>query len=134
MILDEKEVIERFESPLNLLNRLRAGLSHHKNQSKIVSIPPTAENLIEDLEEKLKYGGLKSKAAGIMNDCLEELKSRIGEVDKPTQLAAVAETMNKIISSEDKNKKSDSDSKPQYVIYTPTFISEEHFETIYVRE
>jgi len=134
MILDEREAIARFESPLNLLNRLKSGLSKHKNQTQIVSIPPTSSEIIEDLEEKLKSGGLKSKAAGIMNDCLEELKNRIGEVDKPTQLAAVAETMNKIISSEDKNRKDKDENKPQFIVYSPTFISEEHFDTVYVRE
>jgi len=134
MILDEREAIERFESPLNLLNRLKSGLSRHKSNTSIPSIPPSSSEIIEDLEEKLKYGGLKSKAADIMHDCLIELKNRITEVDKPTQLAAVAETMNKIISAEDKNKLNNNENKPQFIVYAPRFISEEHFDTIYVKD
>lgn len=133
MLLDETEVKERYESPLNLLNRLKSGLSKQKSNSSIVSIPPTADKIVEDLEEKLKFGGLKSKAAGIMSDCLDELKVRIAEVDKPSQLAAVAETMNKIVNTENKNRNDNTD-KPQFVVYSPTFINEEHFETIYVKE
>lgn len=134
MILNEEEAIARFESPLNLLNRLKSGLSRHKSPSVIPSIPPAASEIIEDLEEKLKSGGLKSKAAGIMSDCLDELRNRISEVDRPAQLAQVAETMNKIITSEDKNKKDSDTSRPQYIIYSPTFISEEHFDTVYAKE
>jgi len=134
MILNETEAKERFESPLNLLNRLRTSLSSPKDRSSIVSIPPTAESIIENLDEKVKAAGLKTKAAGIMSDCLDEIKNRIAEIQKPTQLAAVAETMHKIVNAEDKNKKDDLQNQPQFVVYSPTFIKEDHFETIYVRE
>jgi hypothetical protein len=133
MILEEKDAIARFESPLNLLNRLKSSLSRPHSKPTIASIPPSSSEIIEDLDEKLKSGGLKSKAAGIMNDCLNELKSRIPEVDRPSQLSQIAETMNKIISSEDKNK-NDNQNQPQFIIYSPTFISEDHFDTVYVKE
>lgn len=133
MILDEQEVTARFESPLNLLNRLRAGLTPHSTKVEIPSIPPTAEKIVQDLDEKLRFGGLKGKAAGIMVDCLDELKSRITEVVKPTQLAQVAETMNKIINAEDKNKNQTVE-PPQYIIYAPQFRDERTFEILKVNE
>lgn len=131
MLLDEKEAIERFESPLNLLNRLKSNLS---KKTAIVSIPPRSSEIVENLEEKLKAAGLKTKAAVIMGECLDQLRNKVAEVDKPSQLAQVAETMNKIITAENKNKKDDDTNKPQFVVYSPTFINEDHFETIYVKE
>lgn len=136
MILNETEVKERLESPSNLLNRLKAGLSstnpHRKSQINIPSIPPTVDKIVDDLEEKLKYGSLKSKASAIMSDAMDSLREKLGEV-KPEKLATIAEQMNKIVSTQlDKNK--DDDNKPQIIMYAPTFLKEEHFETIYVRE
>lgn len=134
MILDEIEARERLESPTNLLNRLRSELSK-RNERVIPSIPPTSDQIIEELEEKLKSGGLKSKAAAIMNLCLDELKDKVQDISKPEKIAAVAAEMNKIIISEDKNKNpSERSDAPQIIIYSPEFIKEEHFETIYVRE
>lgn len=138
MILDEIEIKERFESPANLLNRLKSQLSksnsHNSNNNMIPSIPPSSDQIIEDLEDKLKHGGLKSKAAAIMDTCLDELKGRIPDIQKPEKLAAIAAEMNKVIIAEDKNRNSDRSDAPQIIIYSPEFINEEHFETIYVRE
>lgn len=132
MILEETEAIERFESPLNLLNRLKSQLSKSSQRSNIVSIPPSSKDIIADLDEKLKFSGLKTKAAGIMSDCLDELKTRVSEI-RPERLATVAAEMNKIVTAEaDKNK--DLQSQPQFVVYSPTFITEDHFDTVYVKE
>lgn len=134
MILDEQEVLSRFESPLNLLNRLKSSLSKPSHRPTIVSIPPTADKIVDNLEDKLKSGGLKTKAAAIMDTCLEELKSRIQDIEKPEKLAAIAAEMNKVITAENKNKDNDKTDMPQFVIYSPQIISEENFQTIYVKE
>lgn len=130
MLLDEKEVTERMESPLNLLNRLRAATNKHV----IPSLPPKAEDVIDDLEDKLKYGSLKSKAASIMSDAMDELKNRIPEVTKPDQLARIAENMNRIVSAENKNNDRDKMNAPQFIMYAPQFLNENYYETIYAKE
>lgn len=135
MLLDEKEVTERMESPLNLLNRLRSITTNkHSRDNTILSLPPKAEQVIDDLEDKLKYGSLKSKAASIMSDAMDELKARIPEVTKPDQLARIAENMNRIVSAENKNNDRDKMNAPQFVMYAPQFVSENHYETIYAKE
>jgi len=107
MILNETEVTERMNSPINLLNRLRTITNKHTKENQIVSIPPTATEVILDLEDKLAYGSIKSKAAGIMIAAMDELKSKIQEVQKPEQLARVAESMSKIVNAENENKRGD---------------------------
>ena len=139
MILEENEALERLESPLNLLNRLRRELNdgnplnRKSSNTQIISIPPTVDKLVEDLEEKLKYGTLKSKAAAIMSSALDELKAKLPEV-KTEKLSAIAESMNKIIVAQTTDKKDDNDNKPQIIMYAPQFIHEEAFEVIHVRE
>jgi len=133
MILDELEVQERIESPMNLLNRLKDSLSSPSaRKSDIVSLPPSSEDIIDNLDDKLSHGSLKSKASAIMNSCLDELKTRIPEVQKVEKLAAIAESMNKVITAQTDRK--EGVVAPQIVVYAPSFVREESFETIYVRE
>lgn len=133
MILNETEVTERMESPNNLLNRLRSITNRHSRESNIIPVlPPSASEVIDNLEEKLAYGSVKSKAAGIMIQAMDELKTRIPEVQKPDQLARIAESMSKIVSAETKEKTDDQ--RPQFIVYAPSFNREEHYEVMYARE
>jgi hypothetical protein len=140
MILDEKEVTERMSSPMNLLNRLRSAsntkqIDQNGNPANIIpSLPPTSKDIIDNLEEKLAYGSIKSKAAGIMIAAMDELKSRLPETSKPEQLARIAESMSKVVNAENANNKNDSINKPVFIIYSPQFNNENHYETIYARE
>lgn len=132
MLLDDNEIAERMQSPMNLLNRLRS-ISKPK-QSDIQSLPPSASEVIQDLEDKLAYGSIKSKAAGIMIAAMDELKKRIPEVSKPDQLARIAEHMSKVVSTETKNPRDPDENKPQYIIYAPQFNQENSYEIIHARE
>lgn len=132
MILDDNEVTERMESPLNLLNRLRSVTNKHK--LPIISIPPTSSEVIENLEDKLAYGSIKSKAANIMIAAMDELQTRISETTKPESLAKIAESMSKVVNAEAINNNKDKLNAPQFHLYAPQFHSEEHYETIYARE
>jgi hypothetical protein len=146
MILDDTEVQSRIESPMNLLNRLKTSLSssnksshpsipsnsNNSSELRIPSIPPTADQIVDDLEDKLKTKNLKSKAVNIINECLDELAGKVSEL-KPERLATVAAEMNKIVVSEADNNK-DKSNQPQVIYYCPTFIKEDHFETVYARE
>jgi len=134
MILNETEVTERMNSPMNLLNRLKSISNSKSNHNSIVSLPPTSKEIIEDLEEKLQYGSIKSKAAGIMIAAMDELKSRLPEVTKPETLARVAESMSKVVNAESANSNKDKLNAPQFHIYAPQFNNENHYDTIYARE
>lgn len=129
MILDEVEVLERLESPANLLNRLR----RISEPVQPVSIPPSADNVIEDLEEKLKYGSVKSKATAIMNAAMDELRIRIPEVSKPEKLASIAAEMSKVVNAT--QIRNENDVKiGQIVVYAPQVITEDRFEVIRLNE
>ena len=131
MLLNDVEVTERMSSPLNLLNRLRS--STRSKSNSIISIPPTSTDIIDNLEDKLQYGSIKSKAANIMIAAMDELNKRIPEVTKPEQLAKIAESMGKVVNAEVANNKDKLDA-PQIIYYAPQFNTEEHYETIYARE
>jgi hypothetical protein len=134
MILNETEVTERMNSPLNLLNRLRSASKSKSEHHNIISIPPTSSEVIENLEDKLAYGSIKSKAANIMIAAMDELKLRLPEISKPESLARVAESMSKVVNAESINNNKDKLNAPQFHLYAPQFHTEEHYETIYARE
>ncbi len=131
MILNDQEVTERMESPMNLFTRLRSATSN-RNRNQIVSIPPTSDEVIPDLDEKLSVGSIKMKASNIMVQAMEELKTRIPEVTKASELARIAGEMNKIVTAESEEK--DKDNRPQFILYQPVMNQENKYETIYARE
>lgn len=131
MILTDEQIQERIESPLNLLNRLKSITSL---QTTSPCFPPSSEQIIDDLTEKLAYGSIKSKAAGIMTAAMDELKIRLPEVTKPEKLAQIASEMSKVVNAADSNKREERSDKPQIIIYAPQVVSENHFETMLVNE
>lgn len=135
MILEDEEIESRIESPLNLLNRLRKDLNKNDSNSlrnPIQSIPPTVDQIINNLEDKLKSGkdNIKSKATNIINECLDELKGRVKEI-KVEKLASVAAEMNKVIGNKNESKQV---SNAQVIIYAPQHNNETHYEVIHVSE
>lgn len=128
MILPEHELRERMESPLNLLNRLRNITNPHK-KSPIPQLPPSSEEIIEDLEDKITTGSIKSKALGIMSSAMDELKNKLPEVQKPEKLAAIAAEMNKVLNSTD-SKRDDTKPQAQIIIYAPQVVLEETFNMV----
>ena len=131
MILNEEEVTARYESPANLLNRLKTA-TRASSHNIIPSLPPTADDVIEDLEDKLKGNSIKQKANTILLATLNELELRIPAIDKPESLSRVAESMNKIVSTE--NDKLNSGGKGnrigQIIIYAPEMMREDQFNVI----
>jgi hypothetical protein len=128
MLLTEEELKERMESPLNLLNRLRQETSPH-GSSKIVSLPPTASEVIENLEDKIKHGTAKSKAVALLISAMDELKERLPEVQKPEKLAAIAASMAKVVDS-GSIKIEDNRKQAQIIIYSPRFSKETDYEVV----
>lgn len=132
MILDDIEIAARIESPLNLLNRLKSSLTKRvPGHNHIPSIPPTTDQLIEDIEDKIKYGTIKSKASAIMVDALDQLHNRLPEVQRPEKLSQIASDMNKVIGVKVESK---SVSNAQVIIYAPQHNSETHYEVLHVAE
>lgn len=133
MILEQNDAQERLDSPNNLMNRLKELTQTKSGQSDIPSLPPSADKLIDNLEDKLKIGGLKSKAADILSTVLDELKNRLPEV-KPDRMHLVADSMNRILTAETAKRDISGDGKPSIIIYAPQQHIESHYETITVTE
>lgn len=140
MILNETEVTERMNSPLNLLNRLKATTSKANGcnpfaKTNLIPSIPTSSDIIPDLDEKLENSTntIKSKASKIMIQAMDELKLRVNETTKPEQLAKIAAEMNKIVTTETENNRGN-ENRPQFILYAPQFNQETNYETIYARE
>jgi hypothetical protein len=121
LLLEETDIQERIESPLNLLNRLNRATRH----TSVIGMP-TASDVIEDLDKKLDFISAKSKALGIMNKSMELLESRLEEVNKPRELAAIAAEMGKVLANTE-IKKDDSVKGAHVIIYAPSVVNENIF-------
>lgn len=134
MILNDEDVKERIESPINLLNRLRTSLdkASKSRESGIPSLPPKSSDIISNLEDKLNEASSKNKAKKIMNLAMDELELRISEVQKPEKLAAIANDMNKIVTANE--AKGGGDRFSQIVIYAPQVQPIENYEIIDIKE
>lgn len=116
------------ESPINLMNRLQ---SLSKNPSPVVSLPPTSEQIIPDLDNKLN--DTRAKAVGILNATMDELRKRLPEVQKPEKLAIIAKEMSQVVAHQD-NKSGNSIQAGQIIVYAPTLAKIEDFEVLDVQE
>jgi hypothetical protein len=133
MILNDEEVQERIESPLNLLNRLKGSLSQTTKAINIPTVPPKAEDVIADLEDKIANTVIRSKAKDIMNVAMDQLKTRMPEVQKPEKLAQIAREMAHVVSSQEpKNNGGDSGSK--IIVYAPQVLSLDNYNIVEVNE
>lgn len=135
MLLNEDEVIARLNSPDNLVNRLKAMSVFRIPDNKpsgVVNVPPPIENLIEDLDRRVKTASIHEKALDLLSDSISELKNRLPEVDSVKSLASVARDMGVIvknietIENERRTNKSDGP-KVQFVYYAPTILTESDF-------
>lgn len=132
MILSDDEIKERIESPLNLLNRLKTSLSRATHPTS-PSLPPKAEDIVSDLEDKIKNNSARSKANSIMLSAMTELEKRIPEVQKPEKLAQIASEMSRVISNHDA-KPSSGNITSQIIVYAPQIQSLDNFDIIDVAE
>jgi hypothetical protein len=133
MLLNEEELTTRMESPLNLLNRLKSLTNPHK-KNIIPALPPTADELISDLDNKLGNKSAEKQAKAVMTAALTELEKRLPEVTKPEKLSAIAHDMSKIVSNT-KAKEGEGGVKiGQIVVYAPQVMREEDFNVIDIQE
>ena len=127
MLLPENELRERLESPSNLLNRLKSITNPHA--SNIPSLPPKSGDIIDDLEDKISIGSIKSKASSIMAAAMDELKTRLPEVHKPERLASIAAEMGKVINNIEAKPQAENRTA-QIIIYAPQIVSEDTFNVV----
>lgn len=136
MILTDEVITERMESPLNLLNRLKeittpkTNVPRSNGTADIPSLPPKSGDLIPDLDEKLAYGGIKSKAVGIMTAAMNELQIKIHDIQKPKELAQITEQMAKVIKAVTPENRDDTVKAPQIIIYSPQVRQLNEYKTI----
>lgn len=140
MLLDEKEVAARLESPLNLMNRLRRQTSNGVAIFNVPSVsegasspllPPKAEDLMSDIDDKIKGGAIQKKALAVLDASLSELEASVGDI-KPERLAGVASEMSKIILNVRESNRSDSGERVQVLVYAPQIAARDTFEAIQV--
>lgn len=137
MILDDTEVVTRLNSPLNLLNRLKNasskndamstfGVEKNTDKTSIVTLPPSVDELVDSLEDKLSESSLVSKASNVISAALDELLPRLGEVSKPRDLAQIAANVRRVIG----DKRGQSEGNKNVIIYKPVIVNESHFEVV----
>jgi hypothetical protein len=129
MLLTDEELKERMESPMNLMNRLHRAI-HPDTHTLANVLPPSADEIIDNLEDKIKTGSIKSKALGLVSSALDELKNRLPEVQRPEKLAAIAESMAKVVNATEPKKDSAPIAQAQIIIYAPQIMTEENFNMV----
>ena len=144
MILNDDEIQERIESPLNLLNRLKnatkrgsiqpfgSPISSDQIPVDIPTLPPKSSDLIDDLESKIVNATARTKAMSIMVSAMSELQQRLPEVQKPETLARIANEMSKVISNQD--NKPVANQMSQIIVYSPQIQPLENYEVIDIKE
>lgn len=141
MILEKEEVDERLSSPLNLLNRLkkltntevvtippRNSISIQEQLNSAV-LPPTIDELVENVEDKLATAKCYSGAKDVLASAITLLKNNIEKVDSPVQLSRIATDMGKIVNGFDENKRT-TPSVAIPIIYRPVMLTENSFQII----
>lgn len=137
MLLEDEELKQRMDSPLNLMNRLRNATNPraaHNSHNIIPALPPSSDEVIEDLEEKITTGTIKGKAQRLMSDALDIMKERLVGVDKPEKLAKIAESMAKVIDSTEPRQNQGDKPAAQIIIYAPSMMTEDAFGVIEIND
>lgn len=134
MLLNDDEIKERIESPINLLNRLKTSLTKTVGSVRIPSMPPKAEDVITDLEDKIANTTIKTKTKSILAKALTELESRITEVQKPERLASIAREMGQLNANQEDSRRNHGTINSQIIVYAPQVQNLENFEIIDVTE
>jgi len=129
MLLEEEELKKRMESPMNLLNKLKSAINPHT--ISIPALPPSSDDVIDDIEQKITIGSIKGKALGLMSSALDELKAKLPEVSRPEKLAAIAADMGKVINNTEQRKDAPV-AQAQIIIYAPQMMDENVFNVVEV--
>lgn len=139
MILDNNEALARLESPHNLLNRIR-NISGDigpvlpdrvEKNSPVIGIAPTADELIDDLDDKLIDAKTVSGANAVLSECINALRGKMDRISKPEKISKIAVDMSRIIQN---SKEEKGDKNQTVIIFKPLIASESSFEVVHVHE
>ena len=141
----DDEIESRLNHPDNLVNRLNrltdknsAGLFgiERSKPAGITSLPPSIDKLVDNLGSKLVKSRIEAGAEEVLNTAIEQLKYRIGDVDKPEKLSRIATDMSKIISEvhEGNQSRKYGTGNQQVIVYKPMVLSESSLQIVHVNE
>lgn len=139
MILTDDDIKERIESPLNLLNRLKKITKESSSLPSLPAIikhpalPPTSDQLIDNIDDKIAEASARSKAMNIMLSAMNSLEARIPEIQKPKELSDIATSMSKIMANQSQNN-ANRGTTSQIIVYAPQVQKLENFDIIDVTE
>lgn len=134
-LMTDEQIQSRITSPLNLMNRLRILSDRGEAKPQHPAFPPTIDDVIKDVDDKLANGSIRTKATNILISAMDELEKRMPEIQRPERLASIAADMSKVVDNHNKNtKRGDDDTSPRVIIYAPQIRNENEFVTINVSE
>ena len=154
MLLTDEQVNIRLESPLNLVNRLNQLTKRHSTSMDIFIPGPSdrldhpnnnplndeypaansddeIDNIVPDNVQKIKLGIVKVKALDVLHDSLDQLHSRLPEIDRVKDYSAIARDMNDILTAEDSKR---SNINQQVIVYRPIINELSKYETVIANE
>ena len=163
MLLNDNELNARLESTDNLINRMRSvrqvsqvsetepeqkeissflsllNGSHRPSSRAVIDIPalpPSSENLIENLEDKIKTAQVNHNALAVLDDSLILLRDKLVDVQHAKDLSRIATDMEKILNGSRINERENNRTTGTggVIIYKPIIVNESHYESVTVQE
>lgn len=133
MLLTDNEIEQRIQSPLNLVNRIKAPLA--KKASNVYEI----DSLISDLDSKLalpkpvpdnrtEKEKIADKSFGLMMKAMDSLDQRIEEVQKPEKIATIIRDLSQVIKNTDNEVQQNNNL--QFIFTVPMQRQENEYEII----
>lgn len=156
MILDQENAEDRLNSANNLINRLNLAVrSNKKSDSGAASqvmripqpssfdqqspvLPPSADEIIDNIEHKLKMATAHDTALDVLVDTVNLLKHNLVNIDptKPERLSRIATDMAKVahVIDEVRNGNGKNNHGAPTIIYKPLMLQESNYQIIQVHE
>jgi len=143
MIIKDEDAIKRLNSPLNLINKLKAtrrgeamslfGIGSPKKAAMAVQVKESLKDLIENSESQIKLKLVHDNALDLLHKATETLSTKLEDVraDKlPSVIAAASKTVESIRKERIEATKNDKDREVHYHFYTPQQNKIEDYDVI----
>ena len=150
MLLNNDEIESRLNHPDNLMNRMSSlrgnnsnnnsameifGVNDSRDKATIPALPPSVDDLIDDVETKVKSTAAYTGALDTLVDSVQLLRARLLEVEKPEKLSRIASDMHRIVNdiNESRNGKRSGDGN-SIIVYKPIILNESAFQVVHASE
>lgn len=160
MLINEEEIKKRLNNPLNLINRMKEGLIPpvKKNamdlfvkREGVVSVvevkgrvetekeTPTSDDIIDDIDSKVKLATAHDRALDLLNCSLEKLHSKVENDEvKASSIPSIVASASKVITDIRKERvereKNKGNENIHYHVYCPVQKSISDYEIIDVKD